>query len=141
MLLMHFRLCRLLESADPSVSVTIVNNSQTALSLINSDLPDIVIVDGDLGANDGALCNGPSLVDALLQKYPYLPLIAWSDSEPMREAFSSVFKQHNKPFNEYNTWPKVVSLERILKTHAYHFGEFIGGHSQAFSYYAHAAVR
>ncbi len=129
-----FCLRRLLESVVTSVSVTIVNNSQAALSLVHNNVPDVVIIDGDLGANDGVHCNGPVLADTLLQKYPHLPLIAWSDSLPMREAFSKIFKQHGKPLNEYNTWTKVITIERITKTWAYHFAEFMVGQSEAFSY-------
>lgn len=57
-----FCLRRLLESVVASISVTIVNNSQAALSFVNNYCPDIVIVDGDLGASpDEMNCNGPSL--------------------------------------------------------------------------------
>lgn len=129
-----FCLRRLLESVVTSVSVTIVNNSQTAMSHINNNLPDMVVVDGNLGATDGLHCNGPALTKVLLQKYPYLPIIAWTDSESMREAFAVVFNQYNKPLNEYNMWTKVISIERICKTWAYYFGEFMGGQNPAFAY-------
>ncbi len=129
-----FCLCRLLESVVTSISVTIVNNSQAALSHVNDNLPDMVVMDGDLGTTDELHCNGPALTDALLQKYPYLPIIAWSDSESMREAFAVVFKQYNKPVNEYNTWTKVIGMDRICKTWAYYFGEFMGGQNPAFAY-------
>ncbi|MCL9684509.1 response regulator [Legionella maioricensis] len=129
-----FCLRRLLESVVTSISVTIVNNSQAAMSHINSHLPDMVVMDGDLGLTDELNCSGPALTDALWQKYPYLPIIAWSDSEAMREAFAVVFNQHNKPLNEYNTWTKVISIERICKTWAYYFGEFMGGQNPAFAY-------
>ena len=129
-----FCLRRLLESVVTQVSVTIVNNSQAALSVINSNSPDMVVIDGDLGVtSDDQCCNGPELADILIQKYPNLPLIAWSDSEYMREAFSLVFKRHNHQLNEYNTWTKVISLDRICKTWAYYFGEFMGGQAEAFS--------
>ncbi|KTD52950.1 response regulator [Legionella quateirensis] len=129
-----FCLRRLLESVVAQVSVTIVNNSQTALSLINSHSPDMVVIDGDLGADsDDHCCNGPELVDILIPKYPNLPLIAWSDSEVMREAFSQVFKRHNHSLNEYNSWSKVISIDRICKTWAYYFDEFMGGQAEAFS--------
>ena len=129
-----FCLRRLLESVVTSVSVAIVNNSQSALSLIHSSSPDMIVIDGDLGAlNDGVYCNGPELASVVLQKYPHLPLIAWSDSEVMKEAFAHVFKRHNKPYNEYNNWTKVISHERICKTWAYYFGDFMGGQNAAFS--------
>lgn len=125
---------RLLESVVAQVTVTIVNNSNAALSLVNSTSPDLVVIDGDLGATrDDQFCNGPELANTLMQKYPNLPLIAWSDSEYMREAFSVVFKQNNHTLNEYNSWTKVISLERICKTWAYYFGEFMGGQSDAFA--------
>lgn len=130
-----FCLRRLLESVVTSVTVTIVNNSQDAMHIINNNLPNMVVVDGDLGASDGTYCNGPELINTLLQKYPHLPIIAWSDSAQMREAFAAVFHQHDKLLNEYNSWTKVISLERICKTWAYYFGEFMGGQNAAFSYH------
>ncbi|MDI1352503.1 MAG: response regulator, partial [bacterium] len=82
-----FCLRRLLESVMTFGTVTIVNNSRAALSLINNYSPDLVIIDGDLGAfNDGLHCNGPELATIILGKYPHLPLIAWSDSIELREA-------------------------------------------------------
>lgn len=130
-----FCLRRLLESMVTSISVTIVNNSQAAMSYINSNLPDMVVVDGDLGTTNELHCNGPEFADALLQIYPHLPVIAWSDSESMREAFAVVFNQHNKFLNEYNSWTKVVGLDRICKTWAYYFGEFMAGQNAEFSYH------
>ncbi|HDV5711164.1 TPA: response regulator [Legionella pneumophila] len=129
-----FCLRRLLESVVASISVTIVNNSQAALSFANNYCPDIVVVDGDLGASpDEMNCNGPELAGILLQKYPQLPIVAWSDSDAMREDFIKVFKSHGLFLNEYNTWPKVIGLERIHKTWAYYFGEFIGGQNPSFA--------
>ncbi len=128
-----FCLRRLLESVVTSVSVSIVNNSQAAVSHINGNLPDMVVVDGDLGAIDELHCNGPELVNILLRRHPYLPIIAWSDSESMRDAFAVVFNQYNKPLNEYNTWTKVIGIERICKTWAYYFGAFMGGQNPAFT--------
>lgn len=128
-----FCLRRLLESVVTSVSVTIVNNSQAALCHIDNNSFDMVVIDGDLGAaSDKAYCNGPDLAHLILQKNPLLPIIAWSDSESMREAFALVFKQYDRLYNEYNCWTKVISLERICKTWAYYFGEFMGGQSAAF---------
>ncbi len=94
----------------------------------------MVVIDGDLGASkDGPFCNGPELADALLHKFPQIPLIAWTDSESMRESFALVFHHHNKSYNEYNNWTKVISLERLCKTWAFYFGDFMGGQSAAFS--------
>lgn len=129
-----FCLRRLLESMVANISVTIVNNSQAALTQFNTGYPDMVVIDGDLGASHSELLsNGPELADILLQKFPHLPVIAWTDSDLMREAFALVFKKHDKLFNEYNTWTKVISQERICKTWAFYFGEFMGGQSAAFS--------
>lgn len=118
-----FCLRRIVESVMTSVSVTIVNNSVAALSLIQNYHPDMVIIDGDLGAAsaDPAYCNGPELIRILLQKYSHLPLIAWTDSDDMRQEFARVFKSYSIPVNEFNSWPKVVSKDRILNTLAYYF--------------------
>jgi CheY-like chemotaxis protein len=121
-----FCLRRLLESAVASISVTIVHNSKAALSQVNHHAPDMVVIDGDLEAsNDGTQCNGPELAHILLQKYPDLPLIAWSNSDSMRVVFMHVFKHHDKPINEYNTWNKLISVEHISKTWNHYFSEFI----------------
>lgn len=116
-----FCLRRLLESMKQSVSVTIVNNSRDALSLINYYLPDIVILDGDLGAKGTSFFNGPELANHILQKYPSLPIIAWSDSDLIKKEFAGVLIRYNKLLNEYSIWPKVVSSERIDNTFAYYF--------------------
>ncbi len=135
-----FCLRRLLESVVSTVTVTIVSNSLEALPLINNNLPDMVVIDGDLGAaNDEYCCNGPELANLLLQKFPHLPLIAWSDSELMREAFFRVFNKHRQPLNEYNSWTKAISLDRIFKTWAYYFGHFMAGQSEAFLARANAS--
>ncbi|KTD62494.1 response regulator [Legionella shakespearei] len=128
-----FCLRRLLESVVASIGVTIANNSQAAMTHINNTSFDMVVIDGDLGAvSDSAYCNGPELAHIILQKNPHLPIIAWSDSESMRDAFALVFKHYDRLYNEYNCWTKVISLERICKTWAYYFGEFMGGQSAAF---------
>ncbi|CEG55603.1 response regulator [Legionella fallonii] len=128
-----FCLRRLLESEVTSVMVTIVHDSQAAMSSVNNSLPDIVIIDGDLGATDKPYCNGPELTETLLQKNPYLPIIAWSDSDTMREDFASAFMRHNRLLNEYNIWTKVVGRELICKTWAYYFDEFMSGQNAAFA--------
>ncbi|MDX1836339.1 response regulator [Legionella taurinensis] len=108
-----FCLTRLLQSVQPAVQVTVVNDSLNALNVIESDEVSLVIVDGDLGASDGLLCNGPALADALWELKPSLPVIAWTDSEMMRSAFAETFKQQQKCFNDIYCWPKIVSQERI----------------------------
>lgn len=135
-----FCLRRLLESVmTTSSSVTVANNSQAALSLIYNTLPDLVIIDGALGAPEkGAYCNGPELANILLYKYPELPVIAWSDSETMRQEFSDVFAHYDRPINKYNYWAKAVSLEVIHSAWAYYFGGFINEHN---SVYVHNGAR
>lgn len=125
-----FCLRRLLESAVSPVTVSIVNSSKAALLLINNHSPDMVVIDGDLGTSE---YNGPELLDVLLKKYSDLPVIAWSDSDAMKEAFARVLSQNDKQMNEYNTWTKIVSRERICKTWAFYFGEFINRQHSAFS--------
>lgn len=107
---------RIMETSIPTISVAIANNSTIALSSIHSNTPDLVIIDGDLGAVDGVNCNGPVLAGFLLNKYPRLPIIAWSDSELMRDAFAKIFKHYNRTANIFNTWPKVVNQDRVLNT-------------------------
>jgi CheY-like chemotaxis protein len=135
-----FCLGRLLESVMSLSTVTVVKNSHEALSLIKNNPQDMVIIDGDLSAlNDGVHCNGPELAHILLQQYPHLPVIAWSDSEGMRDEFAQVFKWHEQPINEFKMWTKVVSLDRISKTCAYYFGEFVG-FSECVAPFPHAKV-
>ncbi|MBI2785544.1 MAG: response regulator [Legionella longbeachae] len=118
-----FCLCRLLELVNPSSLVAIVNNSHDALSALEINIPDLVIIDGELSLIDELSTHGPQLAAQLLQKYPYLPLIVWSDSEFMRGAFAKVFIQHNRLVNEYNTWTKTVSPECIRKTLSHYFDQ------------------
>ncbi|MGL5743447.1 MAG: response regulator [Legionella sp.] len=129
-----FCLCRLLESAITSVSTTVVSNSQDALSVMEINVHDLVIIDGELNLIDEMSTHGPQLAAVLLQKYPHLPLISWSDSEFMRSAFAKIFIQHNRLVNEYNTWTKAVSLKSIHKTWTYYFGEAIGEKKSSFAH-------
>jgi CheY-like chemotaxis protein len=121
-----FCLRRLLELVVASVSVVIVNNSQDALSSIEISVPDVVIIDGELSLVDELSIHGPQLAAVLLQKYPYLPLIAWSDSEFMRGSFAKTFTHHSRLVNEYNTWTKTVDLKCIRRTLTHYFDEFMG---------------
>ncbi|KTD76611.1 response regulator [Legionella waltersii] len=137
-----FCLRRLLESLVEPISVTIVNNSQAALAFIENQGTDVVIMDGDLGPDkDANHCNGPELAEILLNTYPNLPIVAWTDSDSMREAFSSVFIRNGSPLNEYNSWTKSIQLERICKTWAYYFGEFMASQNSAFLSTASAGAR
>jgi CheY-like chemotaxis protein len=133
---------RLLESLVEPISVTIVNNSQTALASIENQGTDVVVMDGDLGAEiDASNCNGPELAEIILKNYPNLPIIAWTDSDLMRETFANVFIRHGSPLNEYNSWTKAIQLERICKTWAYYFGEFMASQNSAFLSTASAGAR
>lgn len=127
-----FCLKRLLESVITRGSVSIANNSNAALALFYSHPFDLVIIDGDLGATraNGAYCNGPELAQILLYKYPQLALVAWTDSQQMRQEFSQVFQQDERAFNEFSLWNKTVTVETICKTWTHYFSEFIGSQRQ-----------
>ncbi len=132
-----FCLRRLLESVMTGGSVTVANNSNAALSLFYSHPFDLVIIDGDLGAvrGTGAHCNGPELAQILLYKYPHLALVAWTDSQQLRQEFSHIFKQHERVLNELSVWNKTVTVETICKTWTYYFSEFIGGQTAVYNKY------
>jgi len=117
-----FCLRRMLESVVASVSVTVVDNSQDALSVIALNMPDLVIMDGELKLINEWSRHGPQLAAILLEKYPHLPVIAWTDSEFMREAFVKVFMRHNLLIKDHTVWAKVISPERIRTTMSYYFG-------------------
>lgn len=108
-----FCLTRLLQASFPAIQVTVVDDSISAQQLVESDDLSLVILDGDLGVGDGLLCNGPALADTLWHSNSLLRIVAWSDSETMRQAFAEVFKRHKKMFNDLSCWPKIVSQERI----------------------------
>lgn len=133
-----FCLSRLLESVIASVSIATVSNSHDALSFIETHVPDLVIIDGELNLVDELCTHGPQLAEIILQKYPHLPLISWSDSEFMRGAFAKVFIQHNRLVNEYNTWVKTVSPESIQKTCSYYFDESVGEKQQTYTRVTHS---
>ncbi|WP_019215569.1 response regulator [Legionella tunisiensis] len=124
-----FCLTRLLEGVCQQAQVTVVRDSLSALNYLTYNTPSLVIVDGYLSAGDGLNCHGPALVDALWQTNPHLPVIAWSDCENMRQAFAEIFKQYNKPFNEYTCWTKVVSHERIRMSLPYLLAQGSGSDS------------
>ncbi|KTC91390.1 response regulator [Fluoribacter dumoffii] len=133
-----FCLSRLLESVIASVSIEVVSTSQDALSFLDTQLPDLVIIDGELNLINELSTHGPQLAAVILQKYPHLPLIAWSDSEFMRSAFAKTFTQHNRLVNGFNTWAKTVTPECIKKTWAYYFDEAVNEKQQAYSHVTHA---
>ena len=109
-------LMRLIESSCDKVQVMIVNGGYAALREIAEKNPDLVVLDGDLGIDEGLYCNAPALADLLWRKFPTTPVIAWTDCERMRLAFADVFKQHNKQFDEQSIWPKIVYTQRLQKT-------------------------
>ncbi len=116
---------RLLETAIANIKVSVVQNSAAAIAAVEKQVPDLIILDGDLGISDGLNCNGPALADTLWKQHPHIQIIAWTDSDNMQQAFSSVFKQHGKPFNSYSAWTKVVSQEKIRKSLRYYCGQFV----------------
>ncbi|QDP71606.1 response regulator [Legionella israelensis] len=115
---------RLLETVSNDLKINLVNNSTEASSMIKSNPPDCIILDGDLGVTDGLNCHGPALAEAIWQHYPHMHIIAWTDSEAMRQAFKAVYNLHGKSFNEYCCWPKIVSQERLHKSMAYFNQQF-----------------
>ncbi|MGQ3889339.1 response regulator [Legionella sp. CNM-1927-20] len=114
-----FCLTRLLQVVYTQINVTVVNDSVQALAYLQNNVPALIILDGDLKASDGLECNGPALAHTIWSSYKYIPIIAWTNSEIMRQAFADVFRQHNKPFHDYHCWQKIVSLERIAQSLSY----------------------
>lgn len=107
---------RLLETLAPGIKIHSVSNSVEAIAAVKSSSPDCIVLDGDLGISDGLNCNGPALADLIWKHHPQMHIIAWTDSEVMRSAFNRVYQQHDKPFNEYSCWTKIVSQERVRKS-------------------------
>ncbi|KTD22743.1 two component sensor and regulator, histidine kinase response regulator [Legionella lansingensis] len=114
-----FCLSRLLTTVDKQLQVAVVNDSLSAINYLAENDVSLVILDGDLGAADGLHCNGPALAEHIWQNDSHFPLIAWSDSECMRNAFVDIFRKYNKPLNDYTCWTKVVSQERIRQSLIY----------------------
>ncbi|KTD07596.1 response regulator [Legionella jamestowniensis] len=114
-----FCLTRLLTMVNKHIQTTVVGDSLSALHYIAQNEVAFIVMDGDLGATDGVYCNGPALAETIWQQTPQLPIVAWSDSELMRKAFSDIFRQYNKPLNDFNCWTKVVSQERIRQSLPY----------------------
>lgn len=120
-------LSRLLSLVNAEVNITIVHNSQAALSAIEDKQPDWVILDGDLQAGDGIHCNGPALLDCIWSQYPDLSVVVWTDSEMMRLGFAEVFDRYNKPFTDDYSWPKMVKQNRIRRLFQIHQDAFAPG--------------
>jgi DNA-binding NarL/FixJ family response regulator len=111
-----FCLRRLLESVlGTSCVITVVDNSHAALTLIyRSSAPDLIIIDGQLGAPDsGGYCNSPELANILLYKYPELPIVVWSDEDEVRREFMRVFQAHDRLIQDCYFWNKTVDLDFI----------------------------
>ncbi|RAP36749.1 hypothetical protein B1207_08095 [Legionella quinlivanii] len=109
-------LTRLLQEVNPQVSITVCASSSDLNHYLSQSSPDLIILDGDLGAGDGLACNGPAVADSLLQANKAVPLVVWTNSPAMRAAFSGVFAQYRLKLSEVNCWPKMVSTERISHT-------------------------
>ncbi|WP_367607494.1 response regulator [Legionella sp. W05-934-2] len=126
-------LSRLLSLVNADVSISIVHNSQAALSAIETRQPDWVVLDGDLQAGDGIYCNGPALLDCIWSVYPDISAVVWTDSDAMRLKFAEVFDRYNKPFTEDYCWPKMVKQNRIRRLFQIHQNAFAPGHSDWYS--------
>ncbi|WP_419419875.1 response regulator [Legionella sp. D16C41] len=114
-----FCLTRLLQVVNSQINVTVVIDSVQALTYLQHTTPELIILDGDLKASDGLGCNGPALAHTIWSNYKYIPIIAWTNSENMRQAFAEVFSRHNRSFHDYNCWQKIVSPERIAQSLSY----------------------
>lgn len=110
-----FCLTRLFEAICKQAQVSVVTDSIEALSTLEAFNPHLVILDGDLGAGDGCYCNGPVLADLILRQFPNKALVAWTDNEPMRQAFADVFKTHQKPFNDTTIWSKIMCHNKLYQ--------------------------
>lgn len=123
-----FCLTRLLMLVNKQIQTTVVGDSLSALNYIAQNEVAFIVMDGDLGATDGIYCNGPVLTETIWQQTPQLPIVAWSDSEPLRKAFADVFRQYNKSLNDYTCWSKVVSQERIRQSLPYLLAQHCGAY-------------
>lgn len=107
-------LSRLLENTSKSTQIRVVDNAFDALMKLTEEQFDCVILDGKLAdANKEAVCHGPALANTIWQYYPQMPIIAWTDSKPMQEAFSKVFDACGKASDKRYFWPKKPDIEQI----------------------------
>lgn len=111
-----FCIKRLFAFINSELELTVVPDGFSAFSYLAENRPELVILDGDLSVSGTFYCNGPALAELIWRTNPQLPIIAWSNSEAMRAAFAQVFMQHSRQLNDYNCWPKIVSVERINKS-------------------------
>ncbi|WP_133128549.1 response regulator [Legionella nagasakiensis] len=121
-------LTRLLEATCQHVQVTVASNSYIALKHFEKYQPELVILDGDLGVSEGRYCNGPALADMLWRKYPNTAVVAWTDCNTMRVKFAEIFYQHDKRFNEYSNWTKMISPKHLHQSLAHLATEFDFGY-------------
>jgi CheY-like chemotaxis protein len=105
---------RLLEGISRDYQITIVNHSVDALFKLAQQSYDCVILDGHLNDNrTNKACDGPELARILLQSYPAMPIIAWTDALEMSNEFAAVFKAYGKEKTGQFFWPKLPSTEQI----------------------------
>lgn len=128
-----FCITRLLQEANPALEVAIAKNSDEALALLSLEHYSLVVLDGDLGALDGKLCQGPVLALEIQKQYPKLPLVCWTDNAAMRQSFQKVFAIAGIVMDEMYCWNKVIPIANMrsilaffgLDTHAEQSGENI----------------
>ncbi len=111
-----FCLTRMIEASCYPVQVTVASDCMTAMKQVEKYRPALVVMDGDLGAQDDRYDNGPALADILWQQYPQLTVVAWTDSDRMRKAFAEVFQRHNKRFDEYSSWTKAICPKHLIQS-------------------------
>lgn len=131
---------RLLESTHYFLNVTVAATSQMALAHLQNHCFDLMIIDGEL-SHEPIPLNGPKLAQIILEKNPKQHLIAWTDSSEMKEQFTEVFNQFHHGCNEYTLWNKTISLEHIIKTLMYYFGNKMTGQHDTYCAGAKAEAR
>ncbi|WP_133130658.1 response regulator [Legionella yabuuchiae] len=110
-----FCLTRLFEAVCAAAQVTVVTESHDALLKLEQLHPHLIVLDGDLGAEDGRYCNGPVLADLIWRKYPSHAIVAWTDNLLMRRAFAEVFHAHRKPFKDFTMWSKIIPQKQLYQ--------------------------
>ena len=95
-----FCLTRLLQDAYPDIEVSVVDGSLSAYNFLCKRHPSLVILDGELRNDEEWPNNGPALAQLIWSQWPELPIIGWTNSEVMQQAFDDVFKRHKRIFNE-----------------------------------------
>ncbi len=110
-----FCLAQLLENICPGVEALIAKNSLDAIHFMDTSIPDLIVLDGNLEALDSNQCNGPALADFIWRQHPYMPIVAWTSHDEMVKKFKDVFFAHHKPFNDLTCWPKSLDYNRLLQ--------------------------